>query len=199
LGASTTAILGPSGSGKTSLLEAIAGLRKNARGKIVVDGETFLDDARAIDLPPHRRRVGLVPQHAALFPHLDVEGNVAFATHGRRHRVFDETIEILELGALLRRHASTLSGGEKQRVALARILQLDPRATIDNVVDGVLRVGDDATELVLAGGALSVPARDDAREGDRATYAVAAEDVLLSSRPLEGVSARNVIEGRVAR
>lgn len=279
ISATTTAVLGPSGAGKTSLLESIAGLREGARGRIVVDGEAFLDSARGVRLATHRRRVGFVPQHAALFPHLDVARNVAFANDGRRDRRFDETIEVLELGPLLDRHPATLSGGERQRVALARalvssprlllldeplaaldvdlkdrilpfllrvrsdakvpmlwvthhlgeaaaiareaivlregklaaqesidsgsavarLLQLDPRATIDNVIDGVLHPTNDATELRLAGGSLFVPSRAGAKDGDRATYAVAAEDVLLSSHPLEGISARNVMEGKVAR
>lgn len=121
-----TAVIGPSGAGKTSLLEAIAGLRPRARGRVVVDGEVLLDDARGIRLPPERRRVGYVPQDAQLFPHLTVEENVLFGTRAPTERV-SAMLEILELTRLLRRHPRTLSGGERQRVALARALATDPR------------------------------------------------------------------------
>ena len=74
-----TAILGPSGAGKTSLIEAIAGLRPLARGRIAVDETVFLDRARGVRLAPESRRVGLVPQDGALFPHLSVRKNITFA------------------------------------------------------------------------------------------------------------------------
>ena len=73
-----TAVMGPSGAGKTSLLEAMAGLRRGARGRLVIGGEALLDDARKVDLAPERRRVGYVPQDAGLFPHLSVLENVRF-------------------------------------------------------------------------------------------------------------------------
>jgi molybdate transport system ATP-binding protein len=113
-----------------------------------------------------------------------------------------EAAAIAREALVLREGAVAAQERIEDAASVARFLRLDPRATIDNVVDGVLKIVDDATELVLSGGALSVPSRpanEGAKDGDRATYAVAAEDVLLSSHPLEGVSARNVIEGRVAR
>jgi molybdate transport system ATP-binding protein len=112
-----TAIVGRSGSGKTSLLESIAGLRPRARGRVVIDG----DDISA--LPPERRRVGYVPQDLALFPHLDVRGNLLFG--GSAH--FDDVLEMLELAPLLDRAPALLSGGERQRVALGRALMTAPR------------------------------------------------------------------------
>jgi molybdate transport system ATP-binding protein len=112
-----TAIVGRSGSGKTSLLESIAGLRPRARGRLVIDG----DDISA--LPPESRRVGYVPQDLALFPHLDVRGNLLFG--GSAH--FDDVLEMLELAPLLDRAPALLSGGERQRVALGRALMTAPR------------------------------------------------------------------------
>ena len=112
-----TAIVGPSGSGKTSLLESIAGLRPAARGRIAIDG----DDVSG--LPPERRRVGYVPQDIALFPHLDVRGNLTFGGRAR----FDDVVGILELAPLLDRAVASLSGGERQRVALGRALMTAPR------------------------------------------------------------------------
>jgi molybdate transport system ATP-binding protein len=121
-----TAVMGPSGSGKTSLLEAVAGLRSHARGRIVVGGDVLLDTERGIRVPPERRRVGYVPQDAGLFPHLTAGDNVGFGA-----RVDDarraSLVDVLEIGALLRRYPASLSGGEKQRVALARALATAPR------------------------------------------------------------------------
>src|SRR5262249_28343196 len=116
--AKVTALVGPSGSGKTSLVESIAGLRQ-ATGRIAV-GETPL-----IDLPPERRRIGYVPQDAALFPHLSVRDNIRFG--GRDDTRFESLCATLELTPLLSRSPSTLSGGERQRVAIARALMTGPR------------------------------------------------------------------------
>jgi len=124
-----TAVLGPSGCGKTSLLEGIAGLRRLATGRIAVGGTVFLDSEKRTWLPPERREVGYVPQEPALFPHLDVQGNICYGLRGSRaaSRLVDETVELLELGPLQARYPRTLSGGEAQRVALARALVTKPR------------------------------------------------------------------------
>ena len=126
LGGGVTAIMGPSGSGKTSLLEVLAGLRRGARGRVAIGGEVVLDTERGVRLPPEQRRVGYVPQDAALLPHLTALRNVRFGARGDRARV-DSAIETLELAPLLERYPLSLSGGEKQRVALARALASDPR------------------------------------------------------------------------
>ncbi len=124
IGARVTAVVGPSGAGKTSLLESIAGLRA-ARGRIEVDGQTFLDSDRAIDLPPETRRVGYVPQDGALFPHLTARGNIEFA--GKDGDRLAHLAGVLDLEPLLGRRPASLSGGEKQRVAIARALMARPR------------------------------------------------------------------------
>ncbi len=111
LPAAVTAVMGPSGAGKTSLLEAIAGLRRRTRGRIACGDALFLDTERGVDVPPEQRRVGYVPQDAGLFPHLTVLGNVRFG----------------DLRPLLPRRPASLSGGEKQRAALARALATSPR------------------------------------------------------------------------
>ena len=121
-----TALMGPSGSGKTSLLETLAGLRRRARGRVAVAGELLCDSDRGIRLAPERRRVGYVPQDAALFPHLDVRGNVRFGARADEAAV-EAAIDTLELRPLLGRDPRSLSGGEKQRVALARALATRPR------------------------------------------------------------------------
>jgi len=121
-----TAVMGPSGAGKTSLLEAIAGLRPRAVGRVVVSGETLLDSGRGVSRPPERRRVGYVPQDAGLFPHLSALGNVRFGARADGPAV-DAAIETLELRPLLDRRPASLSGGERQRVALARALATRPR------------------------------------------------------------------------
>jgi molybdate transport system ATP-binding protein len=121
-----TAVMGASGSGKTSLLEVVAGLRKSARGRLVVAGVVLLDSETGRVLAPERRRVGYVPQDAGLFPHLTALGNVRFGARGDPGRV-DQAIDTLEIRGCLSRPPSSLSGGERQRVALARALATEPR------------------------------------------------------------------------
>lgn len=111
---SWTLALGPAGAGKTTLLEAIAGLRPLAAGHLLLRG----GDAGA--LPPERRGIGLVPQHGLLFPHLDVAANVRYAA--ATQEAVTDAVERLEIAPLLARAVSSLSGGERALVALARAL-----------------------------------------------------------------------------
>lgn len=123
-------LFGPSGAGKTSVLEAIAGLRREARGRIEIAGEVWLDSERGIRHPPEARGVGYVPQQALLFPHLDVAGNLGVgarrARASRRRIEIERILTVLELGSLAAARVETLSGGERQRVALGRALASAP-------------------------------------------------------------------------
>ena len=123
----TVAVLGPSGSGKSTLLRAIAGLVPVESGSITWDGKDIMQ------IPTHLRGFGLMFQGYALFPHLDVAGNVGFGLRmsGLPSTVIDERVatalEWVGLGGLGDRPIVDLSGGEKQRVALARTLAPEPR------------------------------------------------------------------------
>jgi molybdate transport system ATP-binding protein len=119
----TLALVGPSGAGKTSALRVVAGLVEPERGCVSLGGEYWLDTGRGLSLPPERRRVGLVFQDYALFPHLSVRGNVAYGAGGRP---VDELLERFRIGHLAAANPNELSGGERQRVALARALARDP-------------------------------------------------------------------------
>ena len=124
------ALVGPSGSGKTTVMRAIAGLYRPKHGQVLCGGETWLDTAAGIALPPHRRRAGLVFQHYALFPHMTAFANVT-AAMGHRPRAGRETearrlLALVHLDGLERRYPAELSGGQQQRVALARALARDP-------------------------------------------------------------------------
>lgn len=128
-GSGITGIFGPSGSGKTSLLRALSGLDR-ASGYIAINDHCWLDSARALCLPTHRRRIGYVFQDSALFTHLDVRGNLEYgwrrtATNARRLQP-PQVIEWLALQPLLARSVQQLSGGEAQRVAIARALLSSP-------------------------------------------------------------------------
>lgn len=127
--ARTLGLFGPSGSGKTTVLEALAGWRAVERGRIELDGETWLDTGRRIDVPARRRGVGYVPQDLLLFPHWSVERNVAAGVGRGRGAPVDvrRVHSVLEIASLLGRSVETLSGGERQRVALARALCSGPR------------------------------------------------------------------------
>lgn len=124
IGTETVALVGPSGAGKSSALRAVAGLLRPDRGMVSFGADIWLDRERGIDLPPERRRVGLVFQEYALFPHLDVRGNVGFGARDRS--AVPDLLERLRIADLARASPGTLSGGERQRVALARALARAP-------------------------------------------------------------------------
>jgi molybdate transport system ATP-binding protein len=126
--AGVTALFGPSGSGKTTLLRCLAGLEPDCHGRVSFAGQVWQDDSER--LPTHRRGVSLVFQDTRLFPHLDVAGNLRYAERratGARGADFDAVVEQLGLTALLDRQTESLSGGEKQRVAIGRSLLARPR------------------------------------------------------------------------
>ncbi len=120
-------LLGPSGCGKTTLLRVVAGLETPARGDVIFAGRSVRE------VPVHRRGFGLMFQDFALFPHMDVAGNVAFGLKmqavpaAERQRQVQEVLSLVGLAGFERRDVAKLSGGEKQRVALARSLAPSPR------------------------------------------------------------------------
>ena len=130
-GRGLTALFGRSGSGKTSVVNAIAGLIRPLRGRIVADEAVLLDTERGICAPTHRRGVGYVFQEGRLFPHLTVRHNLLFgrwfASGRARSAGLEDVVELLGIGALLDRRPGRLSGGEKQRVAIGRALLAGPR------------------------------------------------------------------------
>jgi len=130
-GGGLTAIVGPSGAGKTTLLHIIAGLLRPDRGVVRLDNEPLVDTTTRTWQPPHRRRIGYVTQEARLFPHLSVRQNVRygywFLKPVDRRLGFEPVVELLDLEPLLARRPSRLSGGEQQRVAMARALLTSPR------------------------------------------------------------------------
>ena len=128
------ALVGPSGAGKSTILRAIAGLYKPVHAIIVSDGAVWSNTKVSAFLPPHRRRVGMVFQSYALFPHLTALGNVEAAlSHcpaDQRHaRAFD-LLQMMQMEGLEDRKPAALSGGQQQRVALARALAREPEALL---------------------------------------------------------------------
>jgi iron(III) transport system ATP-binding protein len=120
------ALLGPSGCGKTTLLRVVAGFERADAGTVEVGGVAV--EEPGVHLPPERRRVGIVPQEGALFPHLSVHDNVAFGLPRAKRRGprVDEVLELVGLPGLGRRMPHELSGGQQQRVAVARALAPGP-------------------------------------------------------------------------
>jgi molybdate transport system ATP-binding protein len=123
-----TGVFGPSGAGKTTLLEIIAGLRHVDSGTITLRERVVADPGGKIFLPPERRAIGYVPQDLALFPHKTVLENLLFGVRNRSERSehFSHVVEVLQLSPLLARRPGSLSGGEKQRVAIGRALMCKP-------------------------------------------------------------------------
>jgi ABC-type sulfate/molybdate transport systems ATPase subunit len=140
----TVALVGPSGAGKTSVLRAVTGLVKPESGSIALDEDVWFDGQRRIFRRPDERRVGLVFQEYALFPHMTVRDNVAYA--GKRRA--DEYLERFRISHLAHAKPTELSGGERQRVALARALARDPGVLL---LDEPLAALDSHTKVAVRG------------------------------------------------
>jgi molybdate transport system ATP-binding protein len=162
-----TVLFGPSGSGKTTLLRMIAGLEQPDAGSIVFRERTWFDAAREIHLPPQKRRAGFLFQDYALFPHLTVAENVAYAASRETARQLLDTFGLAELAASMPR---AISGGQQQRVALARALAAQPALLL---LDEPLSALDSATRsrtryelrrMLLTGGVPSIVVTHDRME-----------------------------------
>jgi molybdate transport system ATP-binding protein len=129
-----TAVRGPSGAGKSTLLSAIAGLLRPARGRITLGDHVVFDDSADIEVAAYQRRVALVQQSLALFPHLSALDNVAYGVRAQSRAARRESarrwLSIARIENLGGRATATLSGGEAQRVAIARALASEPRALL---------------------------------------------------------------------
>jgi len=140
------AILGPSGCGKSTLLRLIAGLEKPNLGQITID-ETVVSTEKFV-VPPEKRKIGLVVQEKALFPHLSVYDNIGFGIKKNidKKSITNDLLELLKIDSLRNKYPHEISGGEQQRVALARslapnpkLLMLDePFSALDEDLKGVL-------------------------------------------------------------
>ncbi|MFH8694517.1 ABC transporter ATP-binding protein [Streptomyces chartreusis] len=184
------AVLGPSGCGKTTMLRVVAGFLHADAGTVRL-GDRILGGP-GVHLPPERRRIGIVPQEGALFPHLSVARNVAFGLTGtdraERRRRTEEMLELVGLAGYGDRMPHELSGGQQQRVALARALAPRPGLVLldepFNALDSALRAG----------------VRSDVRAALRATGATA---VLVTHDQQEALSTADLVavvrDGRVAQ
>ena len=175
-----TAILGASGSGKTTLLRVIAGFERPDAGEVRLDGRLLSGDG--VFVRPEQRGIGVVPQDGALFPHLDVAGNIGYglgsapwarAHRDRRNRRKDRVAELLELIGMpgyQRRRVDELSGGQQQRVALARALAPQPAVVLldepFSAIDASLRteLGVEVRELLSRLGVTAVLVTHDQEE-----------------------------------
>ncbi len=142
------ALVGHSGSGKTTLLRCIAGLWRPECARVVVNGAIWLDTIAKIDLPTHRRRVGIVFQNYALFPHMTAVRNVMAAMDAPDRAEAERTLDLVNLHGLADRKPAQLSGGQQQRVALARALARRPQALL---LDEPFSAVDRATREKLYG------------------------------------------------
>jgi molybdate transport system ATP-binding protein len=196
------ALVGPSGSGKSTTLRAIAGLTSVAAGLVTCAGRTWFDSARAINIPARARRVGLVFQSYALFPHLTALENVAQALTDRpgplRRGEAQTYLERVHLSGLEDRKPAELSGGQQQRVAVARALARRPEVLLlDEPFSAVDRMTRQRLQRQLAGlrRDLSMPVvlvthdlEEAARLADR--LAVIHRGVLMQTGPLTEVVSR---------
>lgn len=125
-GKGITAVFGVSGAGKTSLINAISGLTRPEAGRIVLNNRVLMDADKSFYLAPEKRRIGYVFQDARLFPHYRVRGNLKYGMAKSMATQFDKLVELLGIHDLLDRFPSSLSGGEKQRVAIGRSILTAP-------------------------------------------------------------------------
>jgi len=125
-----TILFGASGAGKTTILDCIAGLTTPDSGKVSIDGRVLFDSAQRVNVPVPQRRIGYVFQDLALFPHLTVQANVEYGLQnlesGERRQRVDTILDAFRIARLRERRPRQISGGEAQRVALARSLVTDP-------------------------------------------------------------------------
>jgi molybdate transport system ATP-binding protein len=142
------ALVGHSGSGKTTLLRTIAGLWRPETARVSVDGKVWLDTATRVDLPTHRRRVGIVFQNYALFPHMTAAQNVMAAMDTQDRTEAERILDLVNLHGLADRQPAQLSGGQQQRVAVARALARRPHALL---LDEPFSAVDRATREKLYG------------------------------------------------
>ncbi|MGW7286108.1 ABC transporter ATP-binding protein [Streptomyces sp. NPDC054847] len=166
------AVLGPSGCGKTTLLRIIAGFLRSDSGTLTIGGRTI--SGPGVHLRPEQRRIGIVPQEGALFPHLSVARNVAFGLPGAdratRRRRTEEMLELVGLSGYGDRMPHELSGGQQQRVALARALAPEPALVLldepFNALDSALRTGvrADVRAALQATGATALLVTHDQQE-----------------------------------
>ncbi|MEE3492225.1 MAG: ATP-binding cassette domain-containing protein [Ruminococcus sp.] len=130
----TLALFGASGAGKSMTLKCISGIEKPDKGVIQLNDRILFDSEKRIDLPPQKRRVGYLFQEYALFPNMTVSGNIAAGMRklpkAEREQKLHELIERFRLSGLENRRPDSLSGGEKQRVALARIFASSPEVLL---------------------------------------------------------------------
>jgi molybdate transport system ATP-binding protein len=173
-----TALLAPSGSGKTSAMLAIAGLSRPAAGRIALGADVLFDAARNIDVAPEARRVSLVFQSLALFPHMSALANVAYAlprdlSKPERRAAARAWLERMRVAHAADRMPRTLSGGEAQRVALARALAREPRALLldepFSALDAALRLelGRELSALLIERPIPTVLVTHDERDAER--------------------------------
>ncbi|WP_406863629.1 ABC transporter ATP-binding protein [Streptomyces sp. HUAS MG47] len=189
-GGALAAVLGPSGCGKTTLLRVVAGFLRADEGTVTVAGRTL--GGPGVHLPPERRRIGIVPQEGALFPHLSVARNIAFGLTGadrsvKRSRVA-EMLDLVGLAGYGDRMPHELSGGQQQRVSLARALAPEPHLVLLDEPFSALDTG------------LREAVRADVRAVLRASGATA---VLVTHDQQEALSTADLVavlrEGRVAQ
>lgn len=121
-----TVFFGPSGSGKTSVINLLSGMMRPDKGFIRIHDRVLFDSEKRISVPPYERRMGYIFQESRLFPHLTVTSNLRYGYREGGQIVFDEVVELLGVGHLLKRRPHHLSGGEKQRVAIGRALLTNP-------------------------------------------------------------------------
>ncbi len=167
---SLLSLLGPSGCGKTTALRVVAGFETPDSGLVEIEGIPMFADGGSV--PPEKRRVGMVFQDYALFPHMDVAGNVGYGVHRRPDaaRRVAEVVELVGLRGYEHRFPHELSGGQQQRVALARALAPDPRVILLDEpfsnLDAALRdrVRRDLKEILLHAGTTAVFVTHDQEE-----------------------------------
>lgn len=167
-----TAVLGPSGCGKTTLLRILAGFEDPDAGTLRIAGETVAGGATKV--PVHRRRVGLMPQEGALFPHLSVGENIAFGIHRATRRAAQAQVahwlSVVGLDGLADARPHEISGGQQQRVALARALAAAPRVLLLDepfaALDAGLRVRvrEDIAAILRAAGSTALLVTHDQSE-----------------------------------